>query len=212
MTYRKLLPILALAFVGLGCGDTSDATDQAVVEAGEPVNVIAAELMANKTRFIEAMSGLTAEQWTYQESPDRWSIAMVAEHLVKTEESSLGGIRDGVLATDHAEPQANPDSIDGMIVALLGDRSQQFQAPDNLQPDGIYATPQDAIDAFTAARDSMISLAEDHGDVLRHHSMDHPIGMALDGHQWMLFVKAHADRHLEQVAQVKGHEGYPAAE
>ncbi|MBO6575103.1 MAG: DinB family protein [Rhodothermales bacterium] len=210
--YRKTLPLLAIALLTAGCAGNDSEAPEAEITAEEPTNIIAAELMANKARFVEAMSGLSADQWAFQEEDGRWSLSQIAEHLIKTEKQSLAGVRDGVLATEPTERQANPDSLDGFITMLLGDRTQRFQAPEGVQPQGIYATPEEAVAAFTSARDEMIAIAEENGEALRDHQMEHPIGATLDGHQWMLFVKAHADRHLAQAAEVKAHADYPASE
>ena len=212
--YRHLFSLLLAGLLITGCGGAADTSEdpETDIVAEEPTNVIAAELMANKARFIEAMSDLSEAQWTFQESPDRWSLAMIAEHLIKTEESSLGGLREGVLASPATDPQANPDSLDNFIATLLSDRSQRFQAPEGLVPEGMYSSPEEAIAAFSEARDAMIQLAEENADILRNHQLDHPIGATMDAHQWMLFVKAHADRHLAQAADVKTHTDYPQAE
>jgi hypothetical protein len=38
-------------------------------------------LHASRKIFLDAVAGLTPEQWNYKPSPDRWSAAECAEHI-----------------------------------------------------------------------------------------------------------------------------------
>ena len=44
---------------------------------------------------------------------------------------------------------------------------------------------------------------------LRQHAMDSPLGMKLDGYEWILFIAAHSERHTKQINEVKADPNFP---
>src|SRR5579862_6729616 len=48
------------------------------------------QLAAGRERLLELVDGLTAEQWTFRPSEDRWSIAECMEHVTLVENRVLG--------------------------------------------------------------------------------------------------------------------------
>ncbi len=193
-----LLSMLLLVHVSYAQKPAQVATKAALIE----------EFEANATRFVAALEGLSSEQWHFQESPDRWSIAQVAEHIIKAEAAQRSVIIDSVLSTHPDRKAENPSDTDNMIATVTRDRGQKFQAPDFLQPEGVYSTPSEALAAFKAARETTLELLRGTDKDLRAHFADHPFGR-LDAYQWLLFMVSHADRHLAQIAQVKAHTKYP---
>ena len=218
---RLITPFAFLFFVACG-GDQSgdmaeqDAPAQETMEEmaydGPNADLIA-ELDESTDMLLAAIDGLTPEQWVYQESPERWSIAGVTEHLVKSEAGLRGMLVDSVLA---GEPMMEvPDSTmeaDQAIRAMMADRSNPIQTTDAMEPTGMYATPEEAAAAFEAARDETVEFLKNTDENLRAHSGSLTEGMPpMDGAQWVVFIASHVKRHIAQIEQVKAHEGYPAA-
>src|ERR1700722_6839239 len=61
------------------------------------------QLASSEARLLELVDGLTDEQWSFRETPERWSIADNIEHLVVFE----GFIRSAIAKTleGAAEPE-----------------------------------------------------------------------------------------------------------
>lgn len=206
-TIVAALTVTALAFANVADPKQAPAGTQAPSEKQQ----LAAMLEENTTAFHEAISGLSEEQWTFRESEDRWSIGEVAEHIVISEGLLSGMLQNVVLASEPNPAAADSVTVtDEQVVALMADRSQKFQAPEQGIPKGVYATPEDAAAALDAARAATFELLNTDKD-LRMHFGPHPAFGKIDGHQWFLFLISHANRHLAQIAQVKAHPNYPAA-
>lgn len=210
-----LLIVFALA---TGCeskvDDTATVGEEMAADHSEmtanPDRDAAVELLtANSDRFIEMIVDLSPEELAYRESEGRWSIAEIAEHLIKTE-VGLSAVLDSALSS---EPMAVlPDSMASseMIANMLGDRSQQYQAPDVYQPEGVFTTADEILVAWDAARGETINaLKEFDGDIRMQVSVNPAVG-ELDAYASVVFVTSHADRHLAQMQQVKDHSGYAA--
>ena len=44
---------------------------------------------------------------------------------------------------------------------------------------------------------------------LRDHAVDSPLGMKLDGYEFMLFIAGHSERHTKQINEVKADPNFP---
>lgn len=207
----------ALALV-VGCADNreigmSDADSVPMADATEitGAEVALEALRANEQAFHAMLDGLTPEQLAHQESPERWSIAGVAEHIVVVENMFRPMIEAAIASGEN--PAAAPDSgaTDEAIVGGMADRTQTFEAPPEAQPTGRYTSVDQIMTDFHAARGETIALIENADVDLRQTYGEHPFLGTIDVVQWVLFVSSHADRHLAQVQQVKDDPGYTAA-
>lgn len=161
--------------------------------------------IANQIAVDDAVRALTTAQWTFQESPERWSVGGVTEHVTRSEDFIRQTIETEVLASPAA---STPDSLDDTIARRVRDRSTRFTTIPPLEPQGLYATPSEALAAFHAARARTIDMLASAKLDLRAHAAPHPLGMTLDAHQW--FMAGHVDRHLQQIADAKAHAAFPA--
>lgn len=207
--------VLLVIFFVAGCTgeqnmDDASATSTSMADMDDRAMLIET-LELNAESFREMVSGLTPEQLAFQESPDRWSIAGVAEHIVATE-TIFEPMIQGILASGD-DANAMPDSTlsDDRVVSVMADRSQKYQAPEVAQPTGKFSTAEDILAAFDAQRARTIEMVESSEIDLRTVYGDHPALGTLDGAQWILFVASHADRHIDQMQQVVDHSGFPAS-
>jgi hypothetical protein len=90
---------------------------------------------------------------------------------------------------------------------MIPDRSHKFQAPPPLVPTGKW-TPQETLDHFLKSRAETIEFMKTATD-LRAHVADSPLGMPLDGYEWLLFIGAHSERHTKQILEVKADPNFP---
>jgi len=214
---RFLSTLFTLILVGVvvGCADKAqteamDGDHDAMAEVSDKDMVVEA-LVANAESFRSMIDGLSPEQLAFQESPERWSIAGVAEHIVTVENMFQPMIVE-VLASEPTDAMPSDSAAtDEMIMAVMQDRTQKFQAPDAAQPTGKFKTNEDILSAFNAAREQTMEMITATDVDLRSVSGENPALGMLDGAQWLLFIATHADRHVAQMAQVKADDNFPEA-
>jgi hypothetical protein len=202
---RKSLAILALTATLTALAGPLNESDRGRVLS---------ELNASRKLFLDSIAGLTPAQWTYKAGPDRWSIAEVSEHIVAAEGFIGGGVMDYVQKTpaDSAKAEQRSPSnakFDDGLLAGMRDRTKKATAPAQIAPKGIYKTPQEAAEAFKAAREKTIAYVRTTKDGLRDHFSDQLIGRELDGVQGFLMLSGHTERHVAQIEEVKESPGYP---
>ncbi|MFI5231487.1 MAG: DinB family protein [Gemmatimonadales bacterium] len=172
------------------------------------------ELQSSRKQVVNALGGVSQAQWTFKAGPTRWSIAEVAEHIVKAE-AFIGAVVRTSLLADPADTikalQRRPSNaaLDAHALAAIRDRTKKAEAPAPIVPIGLYKTPREAIDAFNRARDSTIAYVLTTHDDLRDHFSSQITGSELDGVEGLLTLSGHAERHVAQIDEVKRSAGYP---
>ena len=171
-------------------------------------DTLVAHLNKTSDAFIKSIESVSDAQWTWKAAPDRWSVAETAEHITKAEDL-LRGLVDSMMKTP-ATPEllAKTKGKEAMILKVIPDRTQKFQAPEPLQPKGSFASKAALIEAFKAARAKTLAIATGPAD-LRAFGGNLPSGEA-DAYQGVLFLSAHTERHTKQIEEVKATAGYPA--
>ncbi len=135
-----------------------------------------------------------------------WSILEIAEHVAVAEHGMFRAIE---LGTEKATP---PDyARDTAIVNRGTNREQKLEAPDRSHPKGRWSNMADAIVAFENSRANTMGFVEKGERDLRKIECQHPLLGALDGHQILLLMSAHAERHTAQIEQIKATEAYKKA-
>jgi hypothetical protein len=172
------------------------------------------ELQTSRQQFLDAIAGLSPAQWKYKAAPERWSIAEVAEHIIAAEDYIGSGLLKQVMGspTDPAKAEQRKPVITKMdegLLAGLRDRSKKASAPGEIVPKGVYKTPQEAADAFKAAREKTVEYVRTTNDPLRDHFTTPFPGFEMDGVQALLMVAGHNERHVLQMLEVKQSSGYP---
>ena len=162
-------------------------------------------LHASRKMFLDAISGLSEPQWKYKPSPDRWSVAECAEHIIASEDFLYEMITEKVMKGPAASPAKPPTrEQDEAVLTMVTDRSKKFNAPEPLRPSGRWASPEDAVRAFKERRDRTISSIRETEADLRGHAQS-----SRDAYQWFLFLSGHSERHTAQINEVKADPGYP---
>ena len=208
-TRFSILFVAVLGFVWTGCQNSDDyASNDTAVEKTE-AEKLTEQLETNKAEFHAALEGLTDEQLAYQESEDRWSIMGCAEHIAAAH-GAMYGMLEGVMASDPVA--ARPDSMmtDEQIWGMITDRTTQFDAPAPFQPSGRYESMEALLADFDATQAKLAEVLKSDKD-LRSLMGEHPAGITMDAQQWVVFIMGHANRHMQQIQQVKDHAGYPSA-
>jgi hypothetical protein len=100
-----------------------------------------AYLESTKKGVLDATKGLSEAQWTFKPAPDKWPVAECVEHIAAAEDFIRGMAVDKVMKAP-AAPDRDIAKIDAGIMAMIPDRSQKAQAPDELTPTA-SARPKD---------------------------------------------------------------------
>lgn len=182
---------------------SSDATPGQLIEL----------YMVSNRAMLEAVDGLTDEQWSFKPGPDRWSIAEVLEHVIIADTWGYGE-----LTTKAVEKEVSDQMLEAAmqqeqtLETTLGDRSQKFQAPEQFHPTGQLGGPSDLVMAFKAERKDISEHLKTAEFDLRDRYAPHPIFGEMDIHTWAMFLMEHGNRHLQQIEEVKKADGYPAGQ
>jgi hypothetical protein len=169
-----------------------------------------AYLESTKKGVIDATKGLSDAQWSFKAGPDRWSIAEVMEHLAAAEDLIRGMDQEQVMKSPAISPRdpAELKKIDDGVVAQVADRSHKIQAPEPLKPTNRFGTPADAQKHFLESRLETEEYLKTTPD-LRAHAIDSPMGVKLDGYEWILLIAGHSERHTKQMLEVKADPSFP---
>ena len=85
---KKTLTVLALvAGLSMGVAFADDAPSPMMTE--EEHKELIDLLNESRDLLMGLITGLSDEQWTFKQNPDRWSVGECAEHIVRSETSLL---------------------------------------------------------------------------------------------------------------------------
>jgi hypothetical protein len=166
------------------------------------------QMEKSKADFLSSLKGVTAEQWKFKPAPDVWSVAECAEHIVLAEGYLFGASQGMLKAPAVARPASSTSEQDHKMVDVIGDRSKKATAPEPIKPSGKFNSPDDAIKAFTEARDKNMAYVRTTNDDLRTHVTKGPLG-TMDSYQLLLLMATHTGRHTAQIREVEANAGYP---
>jgi hypothetical protein len=167
-----------------------------------------AYLESTKKGVLDATKGLSEAQWNFKPAPDKWSVAQCVEHIAAAEDFIRGMAVDKVMKAP-AAPDRDIAKIDAGIMAMIPDRSQKAQAPDELKPTNRFGSPEGSLKHFAESRTATENFLKDTPD-LRAHAVDSPLGgPKLDAYEWVLFVSAHSQRHTKQIEELKADPNFP---
>ena len=167
-----------------------------------------AYLESTKKGVLDATNGLSEAQWNFKPAPDKWSVAECVEHIAAAEDFIRGMAVDKVMKAP-AAPDRDIAKIDAGIMAMIPDRSQKAQAPEQLKPTNRFGSPEGSLKHFAESRTATENFLKDTPD-LRAHAVDSPLGgPKLDAYEWVLFVSAHSQRHTKQIEEVKADPNFP---
>ena len=165
-------------------------------------------LERSRAAVLKSVSGLSEAQWNFKPGPDHWSVAEVMEHLAAAEDFLRDMIRDKVMQAPAPSGTNDVKATDELVRQRISDRSHKVQTLEPLRPTNRFGSPEGSRKHFKESREQTIEFVKKTSG-LREHAVDSPLGMPLDGYQWVLFMAAHSERHNKQIAEVKADPGFP---
>ena len=164
-------------------------------------------LQKAEQEFLQAVDGLTDEQWSFKPGPDRWSVGEVAEHIVLADEMLFDG------AARMLDGQPDPKWEETLrkteiLRNALPNRSRKVDAPGAIQPKHVMTRAQ-VLARFKEQRARATAFARATDAPLKSYTSRNPFFGLLNAHQWLIYIPLHHLRHNQQIAEVKASPGYP---
>lgn len=164
------------------------------------------QLIRTRDAVVKETENLTPEQWAFRESPDRWSIGQIVEHLalweiVWSRELSVG-------TRNKPQPEllktTRPDSYyEEFIMEPNPHKAAEISAPTG------FIQGKDNLTFFLRGRELNLEFVRkseaDMRAIFEFTATPEPRNM----HQVLIYQWGHTDRHLRQIAKVKSHASYP---
>src|SRR5688572_22302816 len=166
-------------------------------------------LTRSREELIKETKGLTKEQWNFKESPDRWSINQIVEHIAIWELLMSHDISRMLSKGPQPELAATalPDSIGlNFIMEEKQHISTEYTKPFTYTvPMGLNDL-QNNVNWLLKMRNESIGYVATTSDDLRVYYLP---GRPKNVHQVYITLFGHTDRHLRQLKKVKQHPAYP---
>lgn len=153
-----------------------------------------------------ACGGLTEAQWRWRPTEATWSALDNVEHLAVVERGSARMLADGMTHPEAADAPVREAAVlavydERLVSGLLG-RDEKADAPDRVRPKGRFETGAEALANFIEWRTKLLTWADAPTWPPTSKIAPHPRFGMIDGVQWMLFLGAHAERHVRQVTEL----------
>jgi hypothetical protein len=154
----------------------------------------------------EEVRGLSPAQLEYKSSPDRWSIRECVSHLAVAEPDYWRDLQRAVKAfPDMNDKKSVATDADIMWYGI--DRVVHTKTGGGHEKVDTYKNMDEALGKFQALHATMIAYIKTTDDDLRAHSFGEK--EVIDCWQWMLEISTHAERHIQQIREIKADTNFP---
>jgi len=154
----------------------------------------------------ELVQGLSPAQLEYKASPDRWSIREVLSHLAVAEPDYWRDLQKALRAAPDMNTKKSV-ATDAEILWYGIDRVVHTKTGGGHEKVETYKDLGTALGKFQALRATMIEYIKTTSDDMRAHSFGDR--QVIDCWQWMLEISTHAERHIQQIREIKNDPNFP---
>jgi hypothetical protein len=159
---------------------------------------------------VKSVKGLSDAQLDFKAAPDKWSVRNCIYHIAATEKGLWQWFEGSMKAPANPEKRADIKVTDEQFVAMVKDRTNKAQAPEEFKPENIkYTSVAEALADFKATRMAHIQYMKTSTEDMRNHVVQMPFGW-IDCYQVYLLLGAHSNRHTQQINEVKAAAGFPS--
>jgi len=194
------LEVLWLESIGLEWGEMEIQERQLVLD----------QLASSEALLLELVDGLTSEQWSFREAPERWSIAENIEHCIVFENFIKGAIAKAMEGAAEPEKKGLAAGKEPLVLGLANARGTKFNAREAVRPVGRWPDTTELIAELRRTRAHTLAFAAETQADLRDHFFPHIAFGDLDCYQWLVVLGQHGARHALQIEEIKGDPAYPA--
>ncbi|HEV8284476.1 MAG TPA: DinB family protein [Chitinophagaceae bacterium] len=170
---------------------------------------LVANLIRTRDEIIRETQNLSEQQWNFKESPERWSINEVVEHLAIWELLLDREVSQALVAGLQPELAKNVKS-DSLILAFLMEDKPHITT-DYTKP-FTFTVPmglnqgKNNLAWFLKMRNESIEYLDSTTQDLRYYFLRAGRGNV---HQVYITIFGHTDRHLKQIKKIKVNVNYP---
>jgi hypothetical protein len=164
-------------------------------------------LNKSEKEFVQAVEGLTDQQWSFKPGPDLWSVAECAEHIVLAEALLFETATTSLTAASDEKWEDTLRKTD-VLRRALPNRTTKVDAPAAIKPRQAM-TRQQLMARFKEQRARALAYVQETEAPLKAHTAANPFFGPLNAHQWLLYIPLHHLRHNLQIAEVKTSSSYP---
>jgi hypothetical protein len=159
-------------------------------------------LTRSRQTLLDALAGVTDEQARWVSEPGRWTILEYVEHLAISDDRLVELVKRTLKTPPQEESEEQRRLREKKLREALIPRGVN-QAPDWLLPKGRFASLEQAVAAFLAARERTLEFARSTQDDLRKHFAPHPVLGPMDGYQWLVANARHAELHAGHIREIR---------
>lgn len=194
---KKIILLLIISFTAFSQENTTNEVDK---------KYTIENLIRTRDDLIKATENLTTAQWNFKESPERWSIAMVVEHLGNFELIWARELQE--MSLNKPMPELNKTAYGDSVYHKFIMENKLHNSSTISQPNG-YIKNKDNILWFTKLRNDNIKWTENVKVNLRDHFERTNTKEPRNMFNVYIYQWGHIDRHLRQINKVKAHVNYP---
>src|ERR1700722_16193647 len=154
----------------------------------------------------EEVRGLSPAQLEYKASPDRWSIRECVSHLAVAEPDYWRDLQKAVKAPPDMNVKKSV-ATDADILWYGIDRVVHTKTGGGHEKGDTYKNMDEALAKFEALRATMIAYIKTTNDDLRAPIFGRK--ELINSWQWMLEISTHAERHIQQIREIKAEPNFP---
>lgn len=163
-------------------------------------------LIRSRDELIAETKGLTTQQYSFHESPDRWSINEVVEHLALYELVFDNEINKALRQGKRNLPAKADSTFLNFIMQYQKHYTLEYSKPFSFtMPMGLNSL-ENNLAWFNKMRNESIAYVGSTPDDLKAYFNDWG-----NIHQIYIYTFGHIDRQLRQIRKIKQHSGYPKA-
>ena len=177
----------------------------AAAQSAVEVETLIDALERSRDAYLQSIESVPESAAGVKFEADGWSILQVAEHIAAVEHGMLRGLQ-----LDRKKSSPPDIAIDQRIASEIRSRAVKLQSPEMVRPKGRWLTLGDCVEAFRRSRANTIEFVRE-AQKLREKSLTHPLLGEIDGHQAVLVIAGHTERHILQIEEIKASAAYRAA-
>jgi len=169
------------------------------------------QLASSEARLLDLVAGLTQQQWSFRETPERWSIAENIEHVIVLENFITQTIAKVLEGPAEPEKKILAAKKESLVLGVANSRSMKIKAREAALPAERWPDPAELISELRKTRARTTAFATETQANLRDHFFPHVAFGDLDCYQWLVALGQHGFRHALQIEEIKADPKYPAS-
>ena len=174
----------------------------------EDRNYLLTQLKQTRDSLVLETKGLSEAQWNFKESPDRWSIKEVTEHIAVYELLLMHEVSKALAQKPDSARIPRADSLFvGFILEEKPHISVEYTKPfTHTLPTGLNSGKNN-VAWFLKMRNESINFLD---TTQRNIRLQYMSPIRPNVHQVYIYIFGHSERHLRQIRKIKKHQQYPA--